>query len=368
METIVVSVLDSVKRLVLRRAESGPLLLLALTAGCFSPRPKTVEIQAGQIHNPPAATPSIPPRLNVASFNVWGLPYWLNGASSDRFPKIARQLAELGPDVVLLQEVWTRQSLAVLSEQAKGSARTWWTASARRKGTFLGQSGLLTLSRYPIESATISYFSAARLPDTVMNKGALKITITMAPGQRVNVWNVHLQDGGTPQVSARQMAELIQWVNAAEDGQVADIVGGDFNFTPDSEAFRQFAAAIGPSAAQLAHSTPQPTWDGLDAAPGRGQTLDHIFVRLRQPASRIQAQQLRLFAADRREERLSDHMGIEALLTFNNLSDGPTLPHLAGTKHLLSPARFFVSREHDVEATVSSMDAAPVFEAPTATP
>src|SRR5262249_17532651 len=155
--------------------------------------------------------------------------------------------------------------------------------------------------------------------DSLMNKGALKVTITVAAGQRFNIWNVHLQDGASSPARASQIAELISWVEDSHDGQVADIVGGDFNFTPESREFREFVEAIGPDVHQLAGDAAFPTWDGLKAMPGGGQTLDHIFVRIRQPGNEVNARPRRVFAATRLEDRLSDHMGMQAAMTFGNV-------------------------------------------------
>lgn len=287
--------------------------------------PHDVKIQAPSFSSP-VATVSLEnpgPTLNVVTFNVWGLPKWLNGASSDRFPKIARQLEQIGTDVVLLQEVWTHRSFSKLSEGPNGSGRAWWTASARHRGTFLGQNGLLTLSRYPIIDAQVRHFGTARLPDSLMHKGALKITI-LANGQKFNVWNVHLQDGDVGMAREQQISQLIGWIANAHDGQVADIVGGDFNSTPESRDFGALVAGIGPDVHQFARGHPFPTWDGLKLAPDAAEALDHIFIRLRQSEYEIAAKQERLFAAARPQDRLSDHMGMEALLTFQNVFEIPT--------------------------------------------
>ncbi len=263
---------------------------------------------------------SLSAELRVATYNVWGLPSWLNGAPASRYGRIAEGLEQLESDVVLLQEVWTHRCFAELAGQARDRERSWWAAYARRKGTFLGQNGLLTLSRYPIVGAEFRRFGAARLPDAMMKKGALKVTIEAAAGQRFNVWNVHLQDGerACRHVRERQLSELAEWVQEADDAQIADIVGGDFNFTPDSSEFLQFAATVGPNVHQLAGSSAFPTWDGLK--PGRGQTLDHIFVRLRQPVEGGCATPCYLFASLHPKDRLSDHLGVEAALTFTSVT------------------------------------------------
>jgi endonuclease/exonuclease/phosphatase family metal-dependent hydrolase len=254
--------------------------------------------------------------LSVTTFNVWGLPAWINGASSARHRRIASELDRLGSDVVLLQEVWTRQCHRVLAQQTGGPSRTWWTAAARRKGGVLGQNGLLTLSRHPIASAEFRPFASASFPDDLVNKGALKVTLTIGVDCRINVWNVHLQNGNSKAVRRHQIEQLVRWVNDADDGQIADIVGGDFNSTPESAEFQRVAAAVGPSVHQLANSPPLPTWDGLKLSAGTGPAIDHIFVRMRTVGGEIAARPRRVFCPPRREDRLSDHMGIEALLSI----------------------------------------------------
>ncbi len=295
-----------------------------IATGCISGPPSTVRIQPGRAFGSEQGHIRATSGLRVATYNVWGLPSWINGASGSRYSRIACGLDELESDVVLLQEVWTCRSFVELSEQKRGLERTWWTASARRKGGFLGQNGLLTLSRFPITGTEIRHFKKTHLPDCMMRKGALKVTVTTSGGQRFNIWNVHLQDGdGVRQrVRVEQTAELIRWINEAGDAQTADIVGGDFNFTPESNEFRQFVAAVGPSIHQLAGCPAFATWDGLK--PGAGQTLDHIFIRLKQPEDKMWGWSRRIFATSRSEDRLSDHMGVEAFLTFGGNLENPT--------------------------------------------
>src|SRR5712675_2003614 len=86
--------------------------LAVLGGGCASYGPRSLVIR-------PSALPSLMTvgntgtiDLRIVSFNVWGLPGWMNGASADRYPRIAQQLEQLQPDLVLLQEVWTRKARA----------------------------------------------------------------------------------------------------------------------------------------------------------------------------------------------------------------------------------------------------------------
>jgi endonuclease/exonuclease/phosphatase family metal-dependent hydrolase len=290
---------------------------LVCSAGCISGPPAKVRIHRGELGTSevrPARFDST--ELTLTTFNVWGLPRWINGASNARYQKIACAVEGLQSDVVLYQEVWTKQSFSELAEVAKGSGCRWWTASARNRGSFLGQNGLLTLSKYPIVGSEVRHFSEAQLPDSLMHKGTLKTTIELPSGQRVNVWNVHLQDGNCPELRAKQVHELARWIRQSEDSQIADIVGGDFNFTADSTEFADFVAAIGPSVHQIAGEAPVATWDGLRSMPKGGEVLDHVFIRRRAIDQSVHASPERVLAASRTQDRLSDHMGVKVSLSF----------------------------------------------------
>jgi endonuclease/exonuclease/phosphatase family metal-dependent hydrolase len=295
-----------------------PLLAgLVCSAGCISGPPAKVRIHSGELGSSELRPARLDPAdVTLTTFNVWGLPRWINGASNARYQKIAEAIEDLRSDVVLYQEVWTKQSFGELSYVARGSARHWWTASARNRGSFLGQNGLLTLSKYPIVGSEVRHFKEARLPDSLMYKGALKTTIELPSGQRVNVWNVHLQDGNCPEVRSKQVRELVSWIRRSEDSQIADIVGGDFNFTADSPEFSDFVATIGPSVHQIAGETPVATWDGLRAMPKGGEVLDHVFIRRRAIGQSVHASPERVLAASRTQDRLSDHMGVKVSLSF----------------------------------------------------
>ena len=76
--------------------------------------------------------------------------------------------------------------------------------------------------------------SLSRLPVT---KGALKVTVELPGGERLNLSNVHLQDAGAQRIKQSQIDQLVGLVRTAGDRQVAEIMGGDFNCTPDSPGF-----------------------------------------------------------------------------------------------------------------------------------
>lgn len=250
--------------------------------------------------------------LKVVTYNVWGLPSWMTGARPGRYPQIARELERLDPDIVLLQEAWTAEA----RKSAPASDR-WAVARAAGQHTFFQQSGLVTLSKCPIIAGHFYPFSRAAFPDRFVNKGALKVTVLLPGGRVLNVWNVHLQEGGPPDIRLSQARELVSRVQAAEDGQIADLIGGDFNLTPESDLFRELTVALGPSVQQLGRVAPFVTYDRLSAKPGAGETIDHIFVRERSAFQNLRAIPRVAFAAATLKQRLSDHLGIEAVVNLS---------------------------------------------------
>jgi endonuclease/exonuclease/phosphatase family metal-dependent hydrolase len=295
----------------------GALAAIAVTSGafgCASKKPAPVSVEhpvalSGQAY----ADNDL--RLKLVTYNIWGLPGWMTGAHSGRYPKIARELDRLNPDLILLQEAWTAK--ARRSVPAYGP---WSVARAAGQRTFFQQSGLVTLSKFPIIGGRFYPFSRSAFPDRFVNKGALKITVQLPTREVLNIWNVHLQDGGSPEIRLSQIRELIARVQSAEDGQVADLIGGDFNCTPDSPLYQELSNSLGQSVQQLSGAAPFVTWDGLSSKPGMGQTLDYIFVRCQAGAEELKAEPRAAFAAADLDKRLSDHLGIEAVV---DLGMGP---------------------------------------------
>lgn len=297
-------------------AAAAALALVIGSGGCASRRPAPLLIE----HPISAASESRSRQelsFKLVTYNIWGLPSWMTGARSGRYTRIARELERLDPDVILLQEAWTAKA-----RKAAPADSHWVIARAAGQHTFFQQSGLMTLSRFPIIGGQFYPFSRAAYPDRLVNKGVLKATVQLANGQVLNIWNVHLQNGGPRAIRLSQVRELVARVTSADDGQIADVVAGDFNCTPDSVVYRELSDALGPSALELSGASPFVTWDGLSAKPGAGETLDHVFVRRRTPIESVRASERVAFTAARQQERLSDHFGIEAVL---NLSAGSSL-------------------------------------------
>jgi endonuclease/exonuclease/phosphatase family metal-dependent hydrolase len=249
--------------------------------------------------------------LRLVTYNIWGLPAWINGADSARYASIAAELESHAPHFILLQEVWSTSA-----HEAIPAGNEWSTASNSNQKLLFHRSGLVSLSRFPIVDTAFHAFQAGAWPDALVNKGALKITVELSPALRVNVWNVHLQAGSAARVRSRQIVELADWVRRAEDGQAADLIAGDFNCTPDSERYAQLTKLLGVDSSQLGSQPHFVTYDGCRSATTEARTLDYVFVRMREPQIACAATVAPALDTPRPEDRLSDHLAVQVDFRF----------------------------------------------------
>ena len=173
-------------------------LVAVFSTGCATSRPAGLLVEHRANVSATRSSPEL--TLSLVTYNIWGLPSWMSGARSGRYPRIARELERLDPDVVLLQEAWTAKA-----RTAAPTNGNWSVARAAGQHTFFQQSGLVTLSKFPIIGGEFYPFSRAAFPDRFVNKGVLKVTVQLPGGRALNVWNVHLQDGGSAEIRLSQV-------------------------------------------------------------------------------------------------------------------------------------------------------------------
>lgn len=288
-----------------------PTVCVWVTAcSCFpgGTRPITIQQVAG--FTTPSTEVENEVNLTVLTFNVWGIPSWMNHEPRTRYARIAMALGRLHPDLVLLQEVWTKSAQAVVPTSGG------WLVAEAPSPNFFRRNGLVVLSRMPISGGEFHPFSEASFPDSLVCKGALKVTVEAPGGERLNIWNVHLQ-ADAPRVCLRQIKQLAAWVRDADDGQAADLVGGDFNSTPGSPEFKLLSRELGETAHEIAHLPFTPTYDGLSVDPKKGQTIDYLFIRRRTAMNQLEATPTITFTNANPRERFSDHVALEVTLRFH---------------------------------------------------
>jgi endonuclease/exonuclease/phosphatase family metal-dependent hydrolase len=302
---------------------------LLLTTGCRNPNPHT--IRAWNPPHPPThhANPTTSTNLQLLIYNIWGLPAWMNGAPPSRYADIATEIEQLQPDFIFLQEAWSTASLSAIPQNT-----SWSAAGYQQPDCFFQRSGLVCLSRHPILEAKFYPFKKVRLPDSIVQKGALKITIDLQSGHTLNLWNVHLQSGPPNPTRIAQIHELTQWVQNANDNQIADIVAGDFNCTPDSPAYALLVHHFGED---LTSKHPNPhliTYLGSNHPSDPACTLDYAFLHTKHQQLAVTAQ-THPFVPQGTHSPLSDHIGLNVQLDIQI----PTtlLSAISEEPHLIQP-------------------------------
>lgn len=281
--------------------------------------------------------------LRILTFNTGLTEIRLFGAALYKdVPHVVPRAAHLAPalrrmdaDIVLLQELVPQRVKVGLASELRDlySHRAGIIEDTRFYGT-----GLLTLSRHPIEDASCSPFAAQTFEEGLFGpRGMLSCTVRTPCLGPYRVINLHATAGGAsrkrrrrgaPGRKSAQIAEAIEAAGAPFDGTV--ILAGDFNSDPatDPTAGRRLSSASFADVADCVPEAARPpgTWDPANPlnrskATGAARRVDHIFVRphgdrgvavtdvrivLDEPVVPIQG---------RDSLPLSDHYGLLATLT-----------------------------------------------------
>jgi endonuclease/exonuclease/phosphatase family metal-dependent hydrolase len=275
-----------------------------------------------------------PSVLRIMTFNIKGIPCLDPGAaktllatvgvkkcpltddnyqrSNDaRFAAIAEKLRELarsgnGPDVVLLQEafysknaLFTNQGVRSLPDKVGYPYFAWgpegtvdngvgdyWNLVKQDQPKLKGllSSGLLVLSRYPIQAKEVLlYGNDCAIEDCISNKAAMLVRISAPAIGSVDILNTHAQaQAAQGEVRKKQFARMAPFVKQTA-GAPFVFLGGDFNAktAPEYAEITQLKAALptlkdgGQECANKVNGCAvQP---GPSAARLGGDIYDHVF-------------------------------------------------------------------------------------------
>ena len=168
--------------------------------------------------------------LNLITYNV-GLAVVVKGAE-ERKSLVIDALAGCGADVVCLQEVFAPVTSS--AEMAEALASTYPYSWSSDSGDSVAGSGLLILSRHPLEAEAELVF---------VDKDPLGLTDRMAIAtdvragvDRIHVICTHLNSGldaGNTEVRLKQVDEIIEWSHDQGYLDGPTFLLGDFNLGPD---------------------------------------------------------------------------------------------------------------------------------------
>ena len=210
-----------------------------------------------------------------------------------RAAHLAAALRQVDADIALLQELVPQRIKKKLAAELRDPYPH--CAGIGEDSRFYG-TGLLILSRHPIEDASCTSFARQTLEEGLFGpRGMLGCTVETPDMGRVRVVNLHVTAGGAyrkkrrkgaPDLRGAQIAEAIAAASAPFDGTA--VLAGDFNVDPAAAPAlhrRLRGAGFADAAAgSSAPGKPQGTWDpenplNRGRAFGAARRVDHIFVR-----------------------------------------------------------------------------------------
>ena len=239
--------------------------------------------------------------LRVLTFNTGLTEIRLFGAALyEDVPHVPARAAHLAPalrgvdaDIVLLQELVPQRVKVRLAAELRDlyPHRAGIAEDSRFYGT-----GLLSLSRHPMEDVTCTPFARQTLEEGLFGpRGMLACTVREPGFGPVRLINLHATAGGAYRRKRRlgaadrrsaQVAEAIEAAGAPFDGTV--VLAGDFNCDPATDpAIDRLLGAAGfedVTAGLPEDARPAGTWDpqnplNRSRASGPARRVDHIFAR-----------------------------------------------------------------------------------------
>jgi endonuclease/exonuclease/phosphatase family metal-dependent hydrolase len=226
-------------------------------------------------------------RVRVATLNVWALPEPFSERLTGRMKAIGARMAELDLDIMAFQEVWTAEAHHRLRDAGRrvGLVHKWHNHSS------VGGSGLLVLSRLPIEARRFDRFALQGLPERVDQadyyggKGFVQLRIQTDHGP-ITFIDTHLHARYQGNVShgyrwyrAGQIVELGMAAHKVRDPIIAV---GDFNIVEDQPEYAILTGftRLRDVAAELGRRQPTvPTQNAYRVGSKNPRRIDYVFAR-----------------------------------------------------------------------------------------
>jgi endonuclease/exonuclease/phosphatase family metal-dependent hydrolase len=253
-------------------------------------------------------TGAAPLRLRVGTLNCRN--------TADRWkaraPLLVRQLVELRPDVIGLQELRRFPSQArTISRRARAADLVLDQYRSYKTGLYALWEGIAILSRLPV-------LDRAKLSLGGPNRVAQRVTVA-AGGGLLEFYNTHLTTEGE-EARARQAERLLEWMG--ERSSLPQVLVGDFNARPTAPSIQLLTGRLRSAYAAVhgeepARTVPTPLRVG---ATGQGSTLDFIFVN---PLVEVHEARRTFEEADPADEHLfaSDHYGVAAAVSLRPVGE-----------------------------------------------
>jgi endonuclease/exonuclease/phosphatase family metal-dependent hydrolase len=161
--------------------------------------------------------------FKILTYNVWGLPNPLTKNLKERMDLVGKNLSEY--DLVNLQESFSDHALKIVENSKFPYAERYDNTSI-----FHLNSGLTTLSKYPIILKKLKKFTKCAGTDCLSNKSVTLTRVKVEGFGNVDVYNTHYQSMDSKEdirISSNETVE--NFIKENDEGNLT-ILTGDFNF------------------------------------------------------------------------------------------------------------------------------------------
>lgn len=227
-------------------------------------------------------------KIRVATLNVWALPEPFADRVGQRMQAIGEHLPDLDLDVMAFQEVWTpeaRRRLCAAGHRC-GLDHTWHNEAS------FGGSGLLVLSRLPVEAVRFERFALRGLPQRIDHadyyggKGFVQLRLRTQCGA-VTFVDTHLHARYRRDVAheyrAHRAGQIVELAMATRRTRDPMVVVGDFNVIEGQPEYRVLTGLTGLADSAVALDRREPTvWKGNPYRAGSTKPprrIDYVFTR-----------------------------------------------------------------------------------------
>lgn len=174
--------------------------------------------------------------VSLLTWNVNQWPSLLSARTNRR--RLAQVRAALGAfDVVCLQECWSS-----MAREIRHALPGHYVDGGRSAFGF--GSGLVTLSRFPVEGGHFHRYERAAAPDAWAAKGLVVVRLLVPGFGPLHVVNTHLQAWRAGGIRVQQVRELERFVRSHSSG-VPTLLAGDLNAGPGSPEMDLLQRALG---------------------------------------------------------------------------------------------------------------------------
>jgi endonuclease/exonuclease/phosphatase family metal-dependent hydrolase len=248
-------------------------------------------------------------KLDLLTYNVWGLPGLLGKNQETRMRQIGP--AVRGHSIVALQEAFTGHAdkIATLGGYAN-------SVKGSNGGPFKIKSGLTTLTNHQVLETDFAPFKKATDADRWAAKGVLFTRVQVPGVGPVDLYNTHYQANDGQEAYRQHDNEVLGALMRRHEAGNPTFVMGDFNYSPSTKEYQNLVQGLG---LREAFSEAHPGDPGYTSSPENTNhkptkkpiRLDYIFLKGGTRFDVSVAHASRAMTQTFNGKHASDHFGIQ---------------------------------------------------------